>query len=124
MVGYAFLSIERTWSYNFIGVIKEQRDLDMKVISAVYTMACNYIQERHNFNRTSIASPLNNCQTEIWKCSSELDLSADYNLFYCEAAYRGIKAGLDTLNASLQSVDAITDEKGDVLGFVVSVYRH
>ncbi len=119
-----FLSIDMTWSYNFIGGIKEQRDLNMDVVNAVYMLACDYIMERHNFIRSGEATRLNGCQEIIWKRSDELHVSSDYVLFYCEAAFRAIKSGLDSLQSYLVSVSAVTDEKGDVLGFVVTSYKH
>lgn len=115
------ITIDHLWAYNFIGGLKDQRDLSIELLGEVYGLTCQYIKERHNFHLTHKPAGFNEMQARVHGCSIAMDVDPDYVLFYCEAAYRAIIGSLSLVPNLISDVQSVANSLGDIVGFVVTV---
>ncbi|MNF25509.1 hypothetical protein D3C81_313340 [compost metagenome] len=120
-----FVKIDPTWSYNYMGSVKEFVQLEPNIIAEYYNLACAYLTIRHNF----VSGHLDNVSytNQIYTLFKPFENTSTLHsvIAYCtEGLYRLVRPVLDMYRRVLARVTFVNDDKGDVNGLVFQYVEH
>lgn len=120
-----YMSIDSSWSYNFLGGIKDElasRPNPMQFISEIYRMLADFVKNSHNFRLTNNPVLFNEVIQSIW---SDLEMIGDIPVPYFQVSFRTLfnthLASFNALGGHITFVTTIANDFGDLSGFVFEV---
>lgn len=123
----SFIAINRLWSYNFLGGLKDyyNLDLDHKILNNVYEIVAEYVRIRYNFVAGYMTSvDYNQANAALNYRINEIDVEAAFVNWFLENVFRELAAALNVYPGSLNYVQPIDGGTGDIVGFVVRKTLH
>lgn len=119
-----YLRIDPSWSYNFLGGVKDEIDgLDFfRFTDFVYRLASDFIRVSHNFRWSNDAAQFNLCLDSIW---AEIKGQNIAPVPYFQVNFRQLfsqhLAAFNALPGPILKVNTITTDSGELQGFVFEV---
>lgn len=116
-----YFPISHLWYYNFMGGLADQIEIDLHFLDRIYKLTAEYLHQRHNFICTQDSRSYNTHRRELHDTlMRSYPVPTIYFTYYWELLYRDLQLGFQQLPGLVTNITTINNDKGDIIGFVVT----
>lgn len=119
-----YLTVDPKWSYDLLKGIRDElygKDIPT-FVATIYNHAADYVRLNHNFRCTLQAVLFNRALDGLWR---DLELLGDLPVPFFQNTFRLLYtthlASFTVLTSAINTIHIVTNDNGELTGFVVSL---